>query len=78
MDNGQQSGLFLLNLPIRELPLSENFMLRSSLMGFFTILDIISADQRSLHTHPDYSELWYLEFIGFLKRKDLLHLLGRG
>ncbi|MEH3114389.1 hypothetical protein [Pedobacter terrae] len=76
MDSSSQSNYFLLNLPIAELPLSENFKLRSKLMGFFTLQDIIGAKQRELSTLEDYSEHWYLEFVDFLYRKELLNLLG--
>jgi len=76
MDRLPQSNLFLLNLPIAELPLSEPFKLRSKLMGFFTLQDILAADQKGLHELEDYSEHWYYEFVGFLGRKGLLHLLG--
>lgn len=76
MESSSQSNYFLLNLPIAELPLSENFKLRSKLMGFFTLQDIIGARQKELHLLDDYSEHWYFEFVGFLRRKDLLHLLG--
>lgn len=76
MDSFSQSNHFLLNLPIAELPLSQNFKLRSKLMGFFTLQDIIGAPQKELHELDDYSEHWYFEFVDFLHRKDLLHLLG--
>jgi len=76
MDSSSQSNYFLLNLPIAELPLSENFKLRSKLMGFFTLQDIIRVKQKKLSTLDDYSEHWYLEFVDFLYRKELLNLLG--
>jgi len=75
MDQFPGTNLSLLNLPITELPLSESFILRSKLMGFFTLQDILREDQRMLHEKDDYSERWYFEFIDFLKRKELLHLL---
>ncbi|WP_157258051.1 hypothetical protein [Pedobacter ginsenosidimutans] len=76
MDSFSQSNHFLLNLPIAELPLSDNFKLRSKLMGFFTLQDIIGTNQKDLHELDDYSEHWYFEFVDFLHRKDLLYLLG--
>ncbi|GGH01713.1 MULTISPECIES: hypothetical protein [Pedobacter] len=76
MDSFSQSNHFLLNLPITELSLSENFKLRSKLMGFFTLQDIIGTNQKDLHELEDYSEHWYFEFVDFLRRKDLLNLLG--
>ena len=76
MDSFFQSNYFLLNLPIAELPPSENFKLRSKLMGFFTLQDIIGTHQKELHELDDYSEHWYFEFVDFLHRKDLLNLLG--
>ena len=75
MANFPHNHLFLLNLPIMELPLSESFKLRSKLMGFFTLSDVLQADLSQLHGHGDYSEKWYFELINFLKRKNLLHLL---
>jgi len=76
MDTSSQPNYFLLNLPIAELPLSENFKLRSKLMGFFTLQDIVDARQKELYMLDDYSEHWYFEFVDFLRRKDLLKLLG--
>ncbi|RBQ08915.1 hypothetical protein [Pedobacter miscanthi] len=76
MDQFQGNNLSLLNLPINELPLSESFILRSKLMGFFTLQDILHENQRLLHERDDYSEHWYFEFVDFLKRKDLLYLLS--
>ncbi|MCX2495210.1 hypothetical protein OQX63_17095 [Pedobacter sp. PF22-3] len=76
MDTSSQPNYFLLNLPIAELPLSENFKLRSKLMGFFTLQDIVGTQQKQLHMLDDYSEHWYFEFVDFLRRKDLLNLLG--
>ncbi len=76
MDSSSQSNYFLLNLPIAELPLSENFKLRSKLMGFFTLQDIIGVKQKELSALEDYSEHWYFEFVDFLHRKELLDLLG--
>lgn len=76
MDTFSQPNHFLLNLPIAELTLSEHFKLRSKLMGFFTLQDIIGTNQKDLHELDDYSEHWYFEFVDFLQRKDLLHLLG--
>ncbi|MFW0717799.1 hypothetical protein [Pedobacter sp. N23S346] len=76
MDHSTESNIFLLNLPIAELPLTESFKLRSKLMGFFTLNDILIADQKALHINNDYSERWYFEFIDFLQRKELIYLLG--
>ncbi|WP_157280378.1 hypothetical protein [Pedobacter borealis] len=76
MDTFPQPNHFLLNLPIAELPLSEHFKLRSKLMVFFTLQDIIGTNQKDLHELDDYSEHWYFEFVDFLHRKDLLYLLG--
>jgi len=76
MDHSAQQNIFLLNLPITELPLSESFKLRSKLLGFFTLQDILAADHTALHKKGDYSERWYFEFIDFLQRKELLYLLG--
>lgn len=76
MESFSQPNHFLLNLPITELSLSENFKLRSKLMGFFTLQDIIGTNQKDLHELEDYSEHWYFEFVDFLRRKDLLNLLG--
>ena len=45
-------------------------------MGFFTLQDIIRVKQKKLSTLDDYSEHWYLEFVDFLYRKELLNLLG--
>ncbi|MFD2287909.1 hypothetical protein GJU39_06420 [Pedobacter petrophilus] len=76
MDHSVESNLFLLNLPIVELPLSEEFKLRSKVMGFFTLQDILTDNLKELHTRDNYSERWYFEFVDFLQRKELIYLLG--
>lgn len=76
MDHSVESNLFLLNLPIVELPLSEEFKLRSQVMGYFTLQDILTDNLPQLHTKKNYSERWYFEFVDFLQRKELIYLLG--
>jgi hypothetical protein len=76
MDHSVESNLFLLNLPIVELPLSEEFKLRSQVMGYFTLQDILTDNLPQLHTKENYSERWYFEFVDFLQRKELIYLLG--
>lgn len=75
MSDDEHFHLSLLNLPIEELPFSERFKLRSKLMGFFTLHNILDTDQKELHLHEDYSENWYFEFLEFLERNQLIYIL---
>gem|GEM_PF-1169210 len=75
MEKNPSANIYLINLPIDELPLSETFKLRSKLMEFFTLQDIIALDQAKLFEREGYSEKWYFEFIDFLRRKEILFLL---
>ncbi|KLT63914.1 hypothetical protein [Pedobacter sp. BMA] len=78
MENNSKKNYAILNLPIKELAFSENFKLRSKLMGFFCLNDILSCDLRKLHEREDYSERFYYEFIRFLTDNDLSHALPMG
>ncbi|WP_426330101.1 hypothetical protein [Pedobacter sp. R-06] len=75
MESPKKDPLDFLNLPIAEVALTESFILRSKLMGFFTLNDIISSELLTLHEREDYSERWYYEFVSFLKLHNLTHLL---
>lgn len=76
MEKNPSANIYLINLPIVELPLSETFKLRAKLMDFFTLQDIIALDQAMLFEREGYNEKWYFEFVDFLKRKDILFLLS--
>ena len=65
----------LIKAEIQTLPVTETFMLRSKLMGFKTLSDILKAALKILSSHVDYSERWYFELINLLERKGLLYLL---
>lgn len=76
-ENLQHPNLFLLNLPIAELPVTEGFILRSKLMGFSSLGEIVSSNLREVSGWEDYSERWYLELVHLLERNGLIHLISR-
>ncbi|MET0573447.1 MAG: hypothetical protein ABWZ79_18645 [Pedobacter agri] len=78
MENSPQDfQMGFLNTPISKLPVTEVFMLRSKLMGFSNLAEIIQTDLFKLSKHEDYSQRWYLELINVLLRHGLLHLIER-
>ena len=60
---------------IKDLPVSENFYLRSELMGFRNIEEILASPAESLLRKKDFSYSWLGELIALLKRNDLLYRL---
>jgi len=64
-----------LSTPIEDLPVTEVFKLRSKLMGFSTIAQILDTDMRTIPQKEDYSERWYFELVSLLDRNGLLHLI---
>ncbi|MDQ1142838.1 hypothetical protein [Pedobacter agri] len=78
MENSSQDfKIGFLNTPISKLPVTEVFMLRSKLMGFSNLAEIVQTDLFKLSKHEDYSQRWYLELINVLLRHGLLHLIER-
>ncbi|MCX3267473.1 hypothetical protein [Pedobacter agri] len=78
MENSPQDfKMGFLNTPISKLPVTEVFMLRSKLMGFSNLAEIVQTDLVKLSKHEDYSQRWYLELINVLGRHGLLHLIAR-
>ena len=77
MNNGGKNLYSMLNLPITELAFSESFILRTKLMGFFCLNDIIKCDLVKLQEHEDYSDLWYDEFIKYIHANKLAFLIKK-
>jgi hypothetical protein len=65
----------LLNQPIQELGLSEEFSKKSSKMGYQTMQDVIDARPEELFGKDDFSYTWLGELTKFLIKHQLLHLL---
>jgi hypothetical protein len=65
----------LLKSPLTQLPLSENFCLRSKLMGLNSLDDIIRTPPAVLVKKEDFSYEWLGELSRFMKNTNLLHRL---
>jgi hypothetical protein len=65
----------LINQPIRELGLSEEFSERSGKMGYQNIQAIIDARPEDLFNKDDFSYTWLGELSKFLIKHQILHLL---
>jgi len=76
-ENLQDPHYRILSVPLKELPVTETFLLRSKLMGFSNLGEIIGADLRVVSGFEDYSERWYFELISLLERNGLIHLIAR-
>jgi len=77
MEENLQNPLYpILSVPLNELPVTETFLLRSKLMGFANLGEIVSADLRVVSGSEDYSEHWYFELISLLERNGLIHLIS--
>jgi hypothetical protein len=67
----------LLQQPINELPVTEVFKLRSKLMGFYTLNEVLLNTQAELRNKEDFNEHWYYELHHLLNRNGLVHLLDQ-
>lgn len=76
-ENLQDPVSEFLNMAITDLAVSEGFMLRSKLMGFNTIGEIVKANLVEVSAKEDYSQRWYFELVSILDRRGLLHLISR-
>lgn len=74
LNRSEQENVFL-SSPIAELAVTEVFKLRSKLMGFSTIAQILETDMQAISQKEDYSERWYFELVSLLDRNSLLHLI---
>lgn len=74
-ENLQFPEMEFLTVPIKELPVTEAFMLRSKLMGFATLAEVVASDLREVSGREDYSERWYFELVNIFERRGLSHLL---
>lgn len=60
---------------IKDLPVSENFYLRSKLMGFACVQDIVDTPADVLIKKEDFDYNWLGELVSFLKKNNILHTL---
>jgi len=74
LNRSEQENNFL-STPIGDLAVTEVFKLRSKLMGFSTISQILDTDMKLITKKEDYSERWYFELVSLLDRNKLLHLI---
>jgi len=74
LNRSEQENNFL-STPIGDLAVTEVFKLRSKLMGFSTISQILDTDMKLITQKEDYSERWYFELVSLLDRNKLLHLI---
>lgn len=65
----------ILSTEIKRLPLSENFYLRSKLMGFARVQDIVDTPASVLLKKEDFDYNWLGELVSFLKNNNMLHRL---
>jgi hypothetical protein len=65
----------ILSSKIKDLPVSENFYLRSKLMGFDRVQDIVDTPARQLIGKEDFDYNWLGELVSFLKNNNMLHTL---
>lgn len=78
MEENLQNPLYpILSVPLKELPVTETFLLRCKLMGFSNLGEILDADLTEVSALEDYSERWYFELISLLQRNGLIHLISR-
>jgi hypothetical protein len=72
-----QNSLNILSQPINSLPVTEVFKLRSKLMGFRSLEEVLSKSAAELRNKEDFSEHWYYELLHVLNRNGLIHLLNK-
>lgn len=65
----------ILSEEIKNLPLSESFYLRSKLMGFARVQDIVDTPAGLLIKKEDFNYNWLGELVSFLKNNNMLHRL---
>lgn len=65
----------LFTLPITDLQLSENFYLRSKLMGFHNLGEIMDTPVSVMIKKEDFNFNWLGELAKFLSERGMLNLL---
>ncbi len=65
----------VLELPIRELAVTESFYLRCKLMGYQCLAEIISTPPQVLVKKEDFTYSWLNELVKLLTSQNLLHKL---
>ena len=73
MSNENQS--VILDAPIRKLGFSKDFMKKTELMGFQTLLEITQTAPEALLKNEDFDYNWFGELVKFLMDKKMLYLL---
>ncbi|KRT17766.1 hypothetical protein ASU31_00260 [Pedobacter ginsenosidimutans] len=74
-ENLQIPDMEFLTVSISQLPVTEVFKLRSKLMGFSTLEEVVISDLLEVSEREDYSERWYFELVNIFERRGLSHLL---
>jgi len=65
----------LIRQPLTELALTESFCLRSKLMGFGTIRDIIDTPVETILEKEDFSYSWLNELVRLMRANNMLYKL---
>ncbi|MDB5145971.1 MAG: hypothetical protein JWQ66_4686 [Mucilaginibacter sp.] len=65
----------LLNRPIEQLPVSENFYLRCKLMGYECLRDVVEAPVDVLLAKEDFNYGWLGELAKLMTSLNILHSL---
>jgi hypothetical protein len=65
----------ILNFPIKDLPVSENFCVRSKLMGYATIGEIVETPPDAIIKKEGFNYDWLAELIRLLMSYNMLHKL---
>ena len=68
-------NLEILMSDLKTLPVSENFYLRSKLMGFEKLQDIFDTPVQQMLNRTDFTYSWLGELITLLKSRKLLYKL---
>lgn len=70
-----RQSLDFLQQSFEELNFSAEFLQTAAAMQLETPADVILSRERSITSHPAYSDGWYDELIDFLDQKGVLYLL---
>lgn len=65
----------ILTSDLKDLPVSENFYLRSKLMGYTSISDIVETPVNVLLSKEDFNYNYLGELVSLLKSHNILHKL---
>ena len=65
----------ILAADLKDLPMTENFYLRSKLMGYTNLEQIIATPPAMIVSKDEFSYSWMGELIRFLMSHNMLHKL---